>query len=74
MKNRSTGKPGGRSRSRRPKTGSYKPILVALTGEERALIEAAAKRENVSVSQFMAKRSTQAAKRLLAKPSNQAKQ
>ena len=69
MKSQKTKTPSGRSRSRRPKTGNYKSILVALSDEERALIEAAAAKEDVSVSQFMAKRSAQAAKRLLAKPS-----
>jgi uncharacterized protein (DUF1778 family) len=68
MKSRRDEEPTGRSRSRRPKTGSYKPILVALTDEERAVIEAAAERENISVSLFMAQRSAYAAKRLLAKP------
>jgi uncharacterized protein (DUF1778 family) len=46
---------------------------VALSEEERALIEAAAAKEGVSVSQFMARRSAQAAKRLLAKPPESAK-
>jgi len=64
---------GGRSRMRRPKTGNYKPILVALSDEERASMKRAAK-EGVSISQFMARRSAQAAKRLLAKPSESAKQ
>lgn len=68
MKSRRSEEPTGRSRSRRPKTGSYKPILVALTEEERAVIEAAAARENISVSLFMAQRAANAAKRLLAKP------
>jgi uncharacterized protein (DUF1778 family) len=73
MKSQKTKRPGGRSRTRRPKTGNYKPILVALSDEERAFIEAAAAKEGVSVSQFMARRSAQAAKRLLAKPSDSAK-
>jgi uncharacterized protein (DUF1778 family) len=73
MKSRRDEEPTGRSRSRRPKTGSYKPILVALTEEERAVIEAAAERENISVSLFMAQRSAHAAKRLLAKQPRQPK-
>jgi uncharacterized protein (DUF1778 family) len=73
MKSRRDEEPTGRSRSRRPKSGSYKPILVALTQEERAVIEAAAEREDISVSQFMAQRSASAAKRLLAKSPRQPK-
>lgn len=73
MKSRRDEEPTGRSRSRRPKTGSYKPILVALTQEERAVIEAAAERKNISVSQFMAQQSAKSAKRQLAKLPHQNK-
>lgn len=73
MKSRRAEEPTGRSRSRRPKTGGYKPILVALTEEERAVIEAAAAQEDISISLFMAQRSAHAAKRLLAKSSRHTK-
>lgn len=73
MKKPSTPKTPGRSRSRRPKTGTYKSILVALTTDERLLIEAAAAQENASVSQFMARQSFRAAKRILSKPARDGK-
>ena len=67
MPKRSKQKATGRSRSRRPKTGDYKPILVALRAEERRQIEKAAAYLNVSVSQFMAESSARAARRLLSR-------
>ena len=57
----------GRSRSRRPKTGGYKPILIALTREERRQIEKATAYLDVSVSQFMAETSVRSARRLLSR-------
>src|SRR5207302_9163120 len=57
----------GRSRSRRPKTGGYKPILIALTPEERRQIEKATAYLDVSVSQFMAETSVRSARRLLSR-------
>jgi uncharacterized protein (DUF1778 family) len=67
MPKRATQKTTGRSRSRRPKTGDYKSILVALTAEERKHIEKAAAYLNVSVSQYMAETSTRAARRLVSR-------
>jgi uncharacterized protein (DUF1778 family) len=63
----------GRSRSRRPKRGIYKSILVALTPEERREIEEAAAREDISVSQFMAEASVRAARRALSRPATNPK-
>jgi uncharacterized protein (DUF1778 family) len=68
MPKRPTEKATGRSRSRRPQTGDYKSILVALTVEERRNIEKAAAYLNVSVSQYMAETSARSARRLLSRP------
>jgi uncharacterized protein (DUF1778 family) len=67
MPRRSTQKATGRSRSRRPKTGDYKSILVALTAEERHHIEKAAAHLDISVSQYMAETSARAARRLVSR-------
>lgn len=67
MPKRSTKKATGRSRSRRPKTGDYKSILVALTVEERRHIEKAAAYLDISVSQYMAETSARAARRLISR-------
>lgn len=67
MQNSLMQKVTGRSRSRRPKTGDYKSILIALTAEERREIEKAAALMNVSVSQYMAETSARSARRLLSR-------
>jgi uncharacterized protein (DUF1778 family) len=67
MRKRSTKKVTGRSRSRRPKSGDYKSILVALTAEERRHIEKAAAYLDISVSQYMAETSARAARRLVSR-------
>lgn len=67
MPKRAVRKNTGRSRSRRPKTGGYKPILVALTIKERQQIEKAAAHLNISVSQYMAESSARSARRLISR-------
>lgn len=55
----------GVSRSRRPKTGNNKGMLILLNQDEKMNIEKAAAKEGVSMSRFIVERALNAAKRVL---------
>jgi uncharacterized protein (DUF1778 family) len=55
----------GVSRSRRPKTGNNKGMLILLNEDEKMNIEKAAAKEGVSMSRFVVERALNAAKRVL---------
>lgn len=55
----------GVSRSRRPKTGNNKGMLILLDEDEKMSIERAAAKEGVSMSRFIVERALNAAKRIL---------
>ncbi|MFZ0797813.1 MAG: DUF1778 domain-containing protein [Terriglobales bacterium] len=57
----------GVSRSRRPKTGNNKGMLILLNEEEKMSIERAAAREGISMSRFIVERALNAAKRVLSR-------
>ena len=55
----------GVSRSRRPKTGNNRGMLILLNEDEKMSIERAAAKEGVSMSRYIVERALNAAKRVL---------
>jgi Protein of unknown function (DUF1778) len=53
------------SRTRRPKTGNNKGMLILLNEEEKTNIEKAAAKEGVGMSRFIVERALNAARRVL---------
>ena len=58
-------KASGWTRARRPKTGSYKKLLVVLSDKEKVEMDCAAKKAGLSLSRFILERALKAARRVL---------
>lgn len=56
--------PGG-SRSRRPRTGKNRGMLILLSEDEKLSIEQAAAKSGISMSRFIVERALRAAQRVL---------
>ena len=56
--------PGG-SRSRRPRTGKNRGMLILLSEDEKLSIEQAAAKTGISMSRFIVERALRAAQRVL---------
>jgi uncharacterized protein (DUF1778 family) len=56
--------PGG-SRSRRPRTGKNRGMLILLSEEEKLSIEQAAAKKGISMNRFIVERALRAAQRVL---------